>query len=215
MRFDARLHNFWLPLVGGVLVALPAFFLGGRQAAAVSPPPVVATAKVELGCGPFVESFAAMRSEADRIALLASSSEAPLEDEVSASASTVETWREIAAAARSIDGWVWEANSKRAPLTLREAAVVSAAMPLTTDLRLESTAVVGDLVAPPSELDAASLVTRMDRIAQNASALARALTPLASCEASADKSEVSYAVPTDCETLDPEYQYAMVGPCRY
>lgn len=196
-------------------MTLPAFFLGGRPASAVSPPQEAPPAKIELGCGPFVESFDAMRSEADRIALLASSAEVPLEDDATVSPATAATWREIASAARSLDRWVWDATSTRAPLTLREAAVVSAATPLTADIRAESAAVAGDLEAPPSELDAATLVARMDRVAENASAVARALTPLATCEAPADGAQMSYAVRHNCETLDPEYQFAMMGPCRY
>jgi hypothetical protein len=162
-----------------------------------------------------VDSFDAMRSEADRIALLASSAEAPLEDDATVSPASVATWREIASAARSLDRWAWDATSTRAPLTLREAAVISAATPLTADIRTESGAVAGVFSAPPSALDAPPLEARMDRVAQTASTVARALTPLATCEVGSAEAQVSYAMPRNCDTLDPQYQVAMMGPCRY
>jgi len=124
-----------------------------------------------------------------------------------------ETWREIAASARSLDAWMWDAHAQSAPLNLREASVVSIMAPVTSDIRADATAVAGQLSAPPAELDSALLFGRMQAVEHGAQTVARSLEPLAACE---PLRELSYApAEADCETLDPEYQVAMAGPCGY
>lgn len=212
MNLAATFRNFWLPLIGGVVLALPVLFLGEQPAGAVLPPAPAPPHSLQLSCGPFVETFATMRAEAQRIAILASSTAAPAEDEFAALEAAA-AWREIASAARALDGWMWEARSDSAPLSLHEAAVISVSAPATREMQLESAAVAGELIAMPSELDAALLVSRMQFVERTAAEIARSLEPLATCEAT---QELSFAPAAgDCETLDPEYQFAVAGPCAY
>ena len=212
MRFSNPFQNLWLPLIGGALLAIPALHLGERPAVAVLPSAEPPAPTVELRCGPFVESFAAMRTEAERIAILASSTAAPAEEDV-ASAAAVETWREIASAARVLNGWMWEASGQYATLNLTEAATVQVTVPLTVDIRAESAAVAGHLLEPASEVDTALLVDRMRAVERAALMVARSLEPLAVCE---PRQQLSYApVGGDCQTLDPEYELAMAGNCRF
>jgi hypothetical protein len=151
-----------------------------------------------------------MRAEADRIVAMASFTAAPAEDGASSGTAAQQTWREISAAARTLDSWIWEANSENAPLTLREAAVLTDATPLTGDLRWDTAEIAGRLSAPLSDDDAARLIRRMESVIQAAGAVARSLDTLASCPAA---SVVSYAPSRACETLDPEYQHSMNGAC--
>lgn len=213
MRFTVPFQNFYLPLLGGAIVAIPTLYLDGRPAGAVRTPAAALAPSLQLGCGPFVESFAAMRAEAERIALLASTAATPAEEDGAAAPAPVETWREIAAAARALDDWMWEAGAPGAPLSPREAAAVSVTTRMTRDMRVESAAVAGDLVAMASELDMALPIGRMRAVERAAVTVARRLAPLAICES---PRELSYApADADCESVDAEYQYAMTGPCQY
>ncbi len=212
MHWLTRARNFWLPLAGGVLMAAPVLFLGERPARAVLPPPDEPAAAVESGCGPLAESFAVMLAEAETIAHLAELA-AISGDEAAPLSATVETWREIAATARRLDDGLLEASSATAPLSLREAAVVALSTSQAAEMRADSAFVSGELIAPASERDAALLVGRMQAVGRTAAAVGRSLEPLAICQ---PFSELGYAPATgNCETLDPEYQYAMLGPCFY
>ena len=144
-----------------------------------------------------------MRAEADRIAMMASTAAMPLAEGLPARPSTIEMWREVAAAARAFDAWIWEAQSQEAPLTPGEAAVLVAATPLTSEMSLGSLAVASDLAAPAKEPDAVLLVSRMEGLARTASTVARSLEPLAICDAPDRRMEMSYAPASpDCEDLD-------------
>ena len=213
MRFTVPFQNFWLPLLGGAIVAIPALFFAEQRAGADAQPTPAAVRISELSCGPFVDSFGAMRAEAERVALLAASATAPLEEELVASPATIETWREIAEAARLLDAWMQEAASAGAPLNLSETAVVTVSAPLTRDMRSDAHAIAVELADLPSEPDVASLIDRMAAVERAAATVARSLEPIAIC---APRDELSYAPAAgDCETLDPEYQLAVAGPCAY
>ena len=204
---DSKLQNFFLPLVAGAILAIPVFWLTHKEASAKAAP-TVGKAQPELNCGPFAEAFAAMRAEADRIASLTSASMAPAEDVAPSPAD----WTEIHAAARALDAWVWEANSESAPLTAREAAVLSDAVPITGDIRWEVADIAGRLnrgtIDGPADQ---ALLHDMQTVMQKAGAVARLLDPLVQCRQTGR--EYSYAPRQVCETLDPEYQFAMNGAC--
>lgn len=210
MRADTRLQNFLLPMVAGAVLALPVFFLT-RTRAGASSNPANAAAEVEPVCGPFVESFTAMRTEADRIAALAASIAAPLEDGEGKARDAVSAWAEIAASSRTLESWLWEANDPNAPLNLREDAVVAGVTPIASELEWDAEDIADQLRAPMSEDDAARVAQRMDSLARAAAGIARALDPLTTCRAQV----ISYSPRNDCESRDPEYQYAMSGACLY
>jgi hypothetical protein len=142
-----------------------------------------------------------MRAEADRIATLAASTAVSFEEPPVGSSAV---WKEVAAAARALDAWVWEAQSQRAPLTAQEAATVSAATPLTSQIRADAAAVAEELAA--GEVDADALYARMEQVARTASTVARQLEPLAICDA-----QLSYAPEETCE---PGPGAAGQRPCR-
>ena len=210
MRFDRPWKSFWLLLAGGLAIAIPVFVLGQPEPDLAVAPPAAGHPAIELSCGPFVDSFAAMRAEADRIATLAASTAVPLEEKEPAPAGAVEIWKEVAASAQSLDAWAWEAQSQKAPLTLQEATAVASATPLTSQIRIDSAALAGDLMAPAREVDTASLTARMERVARTATTVARALEPLAICDP--QQLEVTYApASSDCEGLDSKF--GVKGPC--
>ena len=214
MRFQTKPTGFWLPFAGALAIAIPAFVLGHRQSDFAATPPPARHPAIELSCGPFVDSFAAMRAEEDRIATLAASTVTSIDEESPAPAASVEIWREVAAAAQSLDKWAWEAQSQRAPLTLHEAAVVSATVPLTAQIRSDSTALAQALTAPAGEVNSAALPLRMEDVARNATAVARALEPLAICDS--PNVEVTYAPPSaDCQKLDSKKPSGRSAPCGY
>lgn len=209
MRSDTRLQNFFLPLIAGAILALPVVLLTRAPSGSVSSA-APQVAEVEAVCGPFVESFTAMRVEADRIASLALMTATPTEegrDEAGARAA----WNEIAAAARSLDAWLWEANEPNAPLNMREIAVVTGVAPIASELKWDVQDVASRLSASESEDDIARMSRRMDSIARAAAGIARAIDPLTACEAPV----VSYGPRNECETRDPEFQVAMAGACGF
>ena len=191
MRLDKRSTGFWLPLAGGLAIAASVVCLVHRESdnVAAAPPPAGHPA-MELSCGPFVDSFAAMRAEADRIATLAASTAVPFEEPPVGSSAV---WKEVASAATALDAWVWEAQSQKAPLTPQEAATVSAAIPLTSQIRAGAASVAEELVA--GDVDPDALSSRMEQVARTAATVARQLEPLAICDA-----QLSYAPEETCET---------------
>ncbi|MCB1019790.1 MAG: hypothetical protein KDC27_07665 [Acidobacteria bacterium] len=122
-----------------------------------------------------------MQAEAARISHLAASAAVPLEEEAAVPTADVELWREIAQASRALDAWMWQARAEPGPLTLTETAIVATAAPLTTEIRLESATLAGDMIEPPTEWDAAEVSRRMQYVARASASVAKALEPLAIC----------------------------------
>ncbi|MCB1019789.1 MAG: hypothetical protein KDC27_07660 [Acidobacteria bacterium] len=147
-----------------------------------------------------------MRSDADRIAQAASSL-ALTSDEAQAS-DIADRWARVAASASSLDAWVVR-ERRSAGLTFGETAILTDASPLLDDLYWEAAEIARRVGT--SSADQAVLAARAQSVVRTASAVARLIDPLTACREA--ERFVSYSPHPACETLDPEFQYAMSGAC--
>ena len=181
----------------------------------VEPPqPPVANEAPAQGCqSPVVMAFEQIGAQGRELAERANAAPAPLEDTPESVIAARPRLADLAQRARALDVTTAQLLQPAAPLKPGELLLAQSLAAHVDRLRNLSVQ-AQSMLDVGGELDAALMVRRLDEMAVHGWEIARLVNDAAPCDAFPTISR-SYAPIESCQALDPEYELAMHGACRY